>query len=113
MGNAARTKMNALKAEVEQLKVQRAMIKIESPADTRPTEILAEEESKRKAIEEEKQSYKNKYLALKNLKAEIDHMKHILEKSRKQLQKDFGTWWGTQRETLLRQAGAFSISARH
>ena len=51
-------------------------------------------------IEKQKASYKEAYGQLKSLKAEIEHLQLMLEKSRKRLQKDFEGWY----ETALRQA---------
>ena len=40
--------------------------------------------------------YKEKYMALKGIKGEIEHLQLLLEKTRKELQRDFEQWWKTK-----------------
>uniref|UniRef100_A0AAR2KGS5 Kinesin-like protein n=1 Tax=Pygocentrus nattereri TaxID=42514 RepID=A0AAR2KGS5_PYGNA len=58
------------------------------------------EERLRNQIEEEKKSYKSTFGRLKGLKTEIEHLQHLLHKSKIKLQKDFQDWW-TQEATKL------------
>lgn len=44
-------------------------------------------------------SYKVAFTKLKSLKTEIEHLQHLLEMSKVQLQKDFENWW-TETATL-------------
>ena len=37
--------------------------------------------------------FKSLYHLLKEMKSEIEHRQHLLEKAKVQLQKDFETWW--------------------
>ena len=37
--------------------------------------------------------YKEAFTKLKSLKTEIEHLQHLLEKSKVQMQKDFEIWW--------------------
>ena len=37
--------------------------------------------------------FKSLYHLLKDMKSEIEHRQHLLEKAKVQLQKDFETWW--------------------
>lgn len=41
-------------------------------------------------------SFKVLYGRLKDLKTEIEHVQHLLEKAKVQLQKDFDDWWKQQ-----------------
>lgn len=52
-----------------------------------------EEETYRRAIEQEKVVYKESFEALRVLKPEIEHIKKILEKSRVTLQSQFDQWF--------------------
>ena len=45
--------------------------------------------------------YKEVFGDLKVLKTEIEHLQHLLEKARLQLQRDFEVWW--QNQTQLPQ----------
>lgn len=38
-------------------------------------------------------SYKSTFERLKGLKTEIDHLQHLLQRSKIKLQKDFEDWW--------------------
>eukprot|EP01052_Picozoa_sp_SAG31_P049734 SAG31_NODE_11030_length_1072_cov_2.431655_1_plen_171_part_00 len=91
-----------LKGKIEQLRKERALQGITDSADGDVTSSAegAEEAGAMKAIEEEKRAYKEAYGRLKSLKAEIEHLQLMLEKSRKRLQKDFEGWY----EATLRQA---------
>merc|ERR1719244_1010118 len=59
-----------------------------------------EEERLRHEIEREKALYRTHYLSLKNIKVEIDHMKCLLKKNRKQIQLDFENWWRSEQSQL-------------
>ena len=41
-------------------------------------------------------SFKLLYGRLKDMKTEIEHVQHLLEKAKVQLQKDFDVWWKQQ-----------------
>ena len=41
-------------------------------------------------------SFKVLYGRLKDMKTEIEHVQHLLEKAKVQLQKDFDVWWKQQ-----------------
>uniref|UniRef100_A0A3B1J1R4 Kinesin-like protein KIF6/9 C-terminal domain-containing protein n=1 Tax=Astyanax mexicanus TaxID=7994 RepID=A0A3B1J1R4_ASTMX len=58
------------------------------------------EERLRSQIEEEKKSYKSTFGRLKGLKTEIEHLQHLLQKSKIRLQRDFQDWW-TQEASRL------------
>jgi kinesin family member 6/9 len=40
--------------------------------------------------------YKEAFNRLRDLKHEIEHMQHLLEKAKVQLMKDFEIWWAEQ-----------------
>jgi len=45
-------------------------------------------------------SFKGLYGQLKDMKTEIEHVQHLLEKAKVQLQKDFETWWKQQSDKV-------------
>lgn len=45
-------------------------------------------------------SFKTLYGRLKYMKTEIEHMQHLLEKAKVQLQKDFDVWWKQQTDQV-------------
>ena len=45
-------------------------------------------------------SFKTLYAQLRELKTEIEHIQHLLEKAKVQLQKDFEQWWSQQSANL-------------
>ena len=47
--------------------------------------------------------YKHAFNRLRSLKTEIEHLQHILEKSKVKLMKDFEMWWAEQ--TVMAQVG--------
>ena len=55
-------------------------------------------------------SYKHAFNQLKLLKAEIEHMQYLLEKSKLRMQKDFEMWWAKQSELLVKQVKTFCNS---
>ena len=44
-------------------------------------------------------SFKTLYGQLRELKTEIEHIQHLLEKAKVKLQKDFEQWWNQQSST--------------
>ena len=47
-------------------------------------------------------SFKELYGQLKDMKTEIEHVQHLLEKAKVQLQKDFETWWKQQADKVVK-----------
>jgi len=45
-------------------------------------------------------SFKVLYGQLKDMKTEIEHVQHLLEKAKVQMQKDFETWWKQQADKV-------------
>ncbi|RXM30309.1 Kinesin-like protein KIF6 [Acipenser ruthenus] len=98
----ARVKVNELKAQIEQRRMQRAAHGVISS-----TVDLAEpdpvEEELRVHIEEEKKSYKATFGRLKGLKTEIEHLQLLLERAKVKLQRDFEVWWSEEAARLQPQ----------
>ncbi|XP_060710496.1 kinesin-like protein KIF6 [Hemiscyllium ocellatum] len=100
--NQSRNKINQLKGHLEQRRMQRAASSVTSePADVTEPDHL--ENELREKIEEEKKSYKMTFNRLKALKTEIEHLQHLLEKSKMMMQKDFEVWWSEEATRLQRQ----------
>ena len=53
--------------------------------------------------------YKETFTRLRSLKTEIEHLQHLLEKSKVQMQKDFEVWWNEQ-SLLTHRASSKKIS---
>jgi kinesin family protein 6/9 len=45
--------------------------------------------------------YRDCFNRLKNMKQEIEHIQHIIEKDRLQMLKDFDDWWEQQSEQAV------------
>ena len=59
--------------------------------------------------------FKELYNQLKTLKTEIEHVQHLMEKSKVQLQRDFEVWWTQQsssngRHSVSRMTEALYLS---
>ncbi|VDI22535.1 kinesin family member 6/9 [Mytilus galloprovincialis] len=91
--NKSRTKINHVKSQIEQYRMQLAMRGLVDPEDAEPDE---EEQEMRNEMEEEKMNYKECFTRLRTLKTEIEHLQHLLEKSKVKLMKDFEMWWADQ-----------------
>ncbi|XP_031757339.1 kinesin-like protein KIF6 isoform X1 [Xenopus tropicalis] len=90
--NKVRSRINQMKGDVEQRRIQRAALGIFSSSDEQNQYDPVEEEL-REQMEEEKKRYKGLFSRLKNLKTEIEHLQLLLEKAKVKLQKDFEGWW--------------------
>ncbi|XP_067883904.1 kinesin-like protein KIF6 isoform X3 [Heterodontus francisci] len=100
--NQSRNKINQLKSQLEQRRMQSAACSVTSePVDVTEPDHL--ENELREKIEEEKKSYKMTFNRLKALKTEIEHLQHLLEKAKVMLQKDFEVWWSTEAVKLQAQ----------
>ncbi len=88
--NNTRNKMNEIKIKIQQFQISKAMNKMNM------TNLINDNDDEsllRHEIENEKQLYGKYYLSLKNIKIEIDHIKCMLKKNRKQIQLDFENYW--------------------
>ena len=53
-------------------------------------------------------SYKEAFTDLRTMKTEIEHLQHLLEKSKVKLMKDFEIWWAQQ---STQKVGKFRLAA--
>lgn len=53
--------------------------------------------------------YRDCFNRLKNMKQEIEHIQHVIEKDRLQMLKDFDDWWEQQSEQAVRSFFQFFI----
>ncbi|XP_066531447.1 kinesin-like protein KIF6 isoform X2 [Hoplias malabaricus] len=89
--NQARSRVNELKKQLETRRMQVAaqgVMGSELNSESDPVE-----ERLRNQIEEQKKKYKNTFGHLKGLKTEIEHLQHLLQRSKIKLQRDFEDWW--------------------
>lgn len=106
--NSLRTAINQSKTQIEQLRVSRGVHGLtSSTTGLELSEDLSTEENLKQKIEEQKASFKAKYILLKSLKTEIEHTQHLLEVAKLTLQKDFEAWW------IKHSAGRSSLTSRH
>ncbi|XP_034164034.2 kinesin-like protein KIF6 isoform X1 [Pangasianodon hypophthalmus] len=96
--NQARSRVNELKKQLETRRMQMAA---QGVIGNQPnTESDPVEERLRNQIEDEKKHYKSTFERLKGLKTEIEHLQHLLQKSKIKLQKDFQDWWNQEAARL-------------
>ncbi|XP_013391269.1 kinesin-like protein KIF6 [Lingula anatina] len=91
--NKSRKQINHIKSQIEHHRMTQAMQGLADPNNSEPDDI---EKELRIAIEEEKHKYKETFNRLRVLKTEIEHLQHLLEKSKVKLLKDFELWWTEQ-----------------
>ncbi|XP_064600803.1 kinesin-like protein KIF6 [Liolophura sinensis] len=91
--NQARANINHIKGQIEQYRMTQAMQGLRDVNQSGPDET---EQRLRDKIEEEKARYKETFNELRTLKTEIEHLQHLLEKSKVKLMKDFELWWADQ-----------------
>ncbi|CAH1780503.1 unnamed protein product, partial [Owenia fusiformis] len=91
--NKSRTKINEVKRRLEQQRVSRVMQGNGGVDQLEPDEM---ENQLRVDLEHYKQAYKDTFNRLKVLKTEIEHLQHLLEKSKVKMMKDFEVWWMAQ-----------------
>ncbi|XP_055672347.1 kinesin-like protein KIF6 [Falco peregrinus] len=109
--NEVRNKINHLKGEITQRRIQRAALAVSSPSEELNM-LDPVEEKLRMQIEEEKQSYKTMFNHLKGLKVEIEHLELLIEKVKMKLQKDFEMWWSEEAINLqVQQEKSEMVSA--
>lgn len=104
--NAARNRINELKATIEQRRVQRGVQAVAEGGDGAAA-ADPEEERCKALIEKEKNAYHNPFNRLRDLKKEIEHLQMLLEQSRKRLTQDFEQWLTLMlRQQQQQQGGA-------
>ena len=92
--NKSRSTIQYLKKSIESIRRDRALrelVERENPGSN--SEICAEEETYRRAIDQEKDVYKENFESLRVLKSEIEHLRKILEKTRVTLLAQFDRWF--------------------
>ncbi|RUS78390.1 hypothetical protein EGW08_013838 [Elysia chlorotica] len=65
----------------------------------------------RKEMNAEKHIYKETFSSLREMKTEIEHLQHFLEKSKVQLMKDFELWWAEQSTMNPQQSVTESLTS--
>jgi hypothetical protein len=98
--NQSRGTISYLKNSIESIRRERALNGLSDLArDSKETdgnsETVEEEETYRRAIEQEKAVYKESFEALRVLKPEIEHVRKLLEKSRATMQNQFDQWFNS------------------
>ena len=98
--NESRNKIKALTNKIEQIRKENAMRGLVDASG----EVLKtpEEEQLQAQTNGLKMKYQEQYNELKELKAEIERIQNLLERSRERMQKDFESWISV----MLRQLGA-------
>jgi kinesin family protein 6/9 len=101
--NKLRNDINEAKAKIEAHRLARGVAALAEgggggAGDTDPASAPpdATELSLLSSIDALKSRYRSEFSSLKDLKAEIDFLKQVVEKSRARLQADFERWWATQ-----------------
>lgn len=89
--NATRAKLNGIKSKSEQV-----YRRLEANGELDDDKPNPEFEALKKAMEYEKENYRLNFEKLKNLKSQIEHSQHLVERSSVKLQKDFEIWWQDQ-----------------
>lgn len=114
--NTTRSTINYLKTTIEQIRRERAMEGLRGDEHSagsaqcagdggnpeEPTESEAEEQRLMDGMEREKGLYKRSFQELRELKAAIEHIQKLLEKSRHKLQEDFDEWYAACLNTEAR-----------
>ncbi len=94
--NQSRSTITYLKNSIEAIRRERALQRldtVEGKGQEEGEEETAEEQTHRRAIEQEKAVYKESFERLRVLKPEIEHVRKILEKSRGTMQSQFDQWY--------------------
>eukprot|EP00899_Mesostigma_viride_P007228 jgi/Mesvir1/16506/Mv10060-RA.1 len=92
--NASRQRITALKAQLEQSRVARAVRAAAEGVPEGADEVPPEELKMKSEMDAEKASYKANFNTLRDLKHEIEHLQMLLEQSGNRLQSDFEQWLG-------------------
>ena len=91
--NASRIAMNKIKTQMQQLRLSN----VSDPQTS--LDFEQEDERLRNQLESHKIGFKSECAALKELKTEIEHTQHLMEKLKLQIMKDFDSWWTDQVKT--------------
>ena len=88
--NASRIQINKYKSQIEKLHISNA---VEPQANE---SAMQAEEQLRARLEACRIAFKSDCAALKELKTEIEHIQHLMEKIKVHLLREFETWWAEQ-----------------
>ena len=96
--NQSRSTINYLKNSIEAIRREKALQRLDSSSEGKSGENGNDEESPeeqtyRRAIEQEKAIYKESFERLRILKPEIEHVRKLLEKTRGTMQSQFDQWY--------------------
>ncbi|XP_053488387.1 kinesin-like protein KIF6 isoform X2 [Ictalurus furcatus] len=109
--NQARSRVNELKKQLESRRMQMAAQGVMGNQPNPESDPV--EERLRNQIEEEKKRYKSTFERLKGLKTEIEHLQHLLQRSKVKLQKDFEDWWTQEAARLQNQSSESTRAGRN
>jgi kinesin family protein 6/9 len=90
--NNCREKINTIKNQIEKRRLAMGVQNL-NENDTSNENKDDQEEKLKQEIEISKNSYREHIQNLKDLKGEIEHLKSLIERSRRKLQADFELWW--------------------
>ena len=88
--NASRLQINKLKTQIQYFRVSNSV----EPLANETT--LEEENTAREGLEACRVTFKKDCVSLKELRTEIEHIQHLMEKTKVQLLKEFDGWWAEQ-----------------
>jgi len=107
--NQSRSTITYLKNSIEAIRRERALQRLDAKKDEEDVDDESpEEQTYRRAIEQEKAVYKESFERLRVLKPEIEHIRKILEKGRLSIQNQFDQWYNNlhTRENLMASTSA-------
>lgn len=103
--NQSRSTITYLKNSIEAIRRERALQRLDEKRgdEDGDDDESPEEQTYRRAIEQEKAVYKESFERLRILKPEIEHIRKILEKGRVNIQNQFDQWYNNlhSRENLM------------
>lgn len=107
--NQSRSTITYLKNSIEAIRRELALQRLDAKRDEADVDDESpEEQTYRRAIEQEKTVYKESFERLRVLKPEIEHIRKILEKGRLSIQNQFDQWYNNlhARENLMASTSA-------
>jgi hypothetical protein len=107
--NQSRSTITYLKNSIEAIRRELALQRLDAKRDEADVDDESpEEQTYRRAIEQEKAVYKESFERLRVLKPEIEHIRKILEKGRLSIQNQFDQWYNNlhARENLMASTSA-------
>ena len=111
--NAARSTINTIKRQIEQLRVAQSEALEDENSKTDPEEAAEAEKQLKRKMDACKQEYKDYFNGLREMKAEIERIQKQLEKQRIRMQNDFEKWHTVMLRDLENDSGNSENSAPH